>query len=95
MANPIVKIRWSYLHNGSIYWKDDIFIEWDQGYGTLLIQLTQCGQGTHICISKLTIIVSDNGLVPDRHQAIIGTNAGILLIRYLGTNISEIWIEIN
>ena len=49
---------------------------------------------THICISKLTIIGSDNGLSPGRRQAIIWTNAGILLIWTLGTNFSEILIEI-
>ena len=45
---------------------------------------------THICVSKLTIIGSDNGLSPERRQAIIWTNAGILLIGPLGTNFSEI-----
>ena len=49
---------------------------------------------THICVSKLTIIGSDNGLSPDRRQAIIWTNAGTLLIGPLGTNLSEISIEI-
>ena len=49
---------------------------------------------THICVSKLTIIGSDNGLAPSRRQAIISTNAGILLIRPSGTNFSEILIEI-
>ena len=49
---------------------------------------------THMCISKLTIILSDNGLSPGRHQAIIWTNAGILLIWTLGTNFSEVLIEI-
>ena len=44
---------------------------------------------THICISKLTIIGSDNGLVPTRRQAIIWTNAGILLIGPLGTNFNR------
>ena len=48
----------------------------------------------HICVSKLTIIGSDNGLSPGRHQAIIWTNAGILFIGPLGTNFSEILIEI-
>ena len=48
----------------------------------------------HICVSKLTIIGSDNGLSPGRCQAIIWTNAGILLIGPLGTNFSEILIEI-
>ena len=37
---------------------------------------------------------SDNGLSPYRRQAIIWTNAGLLLIGPLGTNISEILIEI-
>ena len=48
----------------------------------------------HICVSKLTIIGSDNGLSPGRRQAIIWTNAGILLIGPLGTNFSAIWIGI-
>ena len=49
---------------------------------------------THICVSKLSIIDSDNGLSPERRLAIIWTNAGILLIGPLGTNFSEILIEI-
>ena len=56
--------------------------------------LAHWGRVTHICVSKLTIIGSDNGLSPDRRQAIIWTNAGILLIGPLGTNFSEILIEI-
>ena len=50
---------------------------------------------THICVSKLTIIGSDNGLSPDRRQAIIWTSAGILLIGSFGTNFSEILIKIH
>ena len=49
---------------------------------------------THICVGKLTIIGSDNGLSPGRRQAIIWTNAGVLLIGPLGTNFSEIFIGI-
>ena len=49
---------------------------------------------THICVSKLSIVGLDNGLSPDRRQAIILTNDGILLIGPLGTNFSEILIEI-
>ena len=49
---------------------------------------------THICVSKLTSIGSDNGLSPGRRQAINWTNAGILIIGPLGTNFSEILIEI-
>ena len=56
--------------------------------------LTHWGRATHICVSKLTIIGSDNGLLPGRRQAIIWTNAGILLIQPLGTNFSEILIRI-
>ena len=56
--------------------------------------LTHWGRVTHICVTKLTIIGSDNGLSPDRRQTIIWTNAGILLIGPLGTQFSEILIEI-
>ena len=48
--------------------------------------LTHWGRVTHICVSKLTIIGSDNGLSPGRRGAIIWTNAEI--------NFSEILIEI-
>ena len=50
---------------------------------------THWGRVTHICVSKQTIIGSDNGLSPGRRKAIIWTNAGILLIGPLGTNFSE------
>ena len=49
----------------------------------------------HICVSKLTIIGSDNGLLPGRHQAIIWTYARSLLIETLGTNFNNILIEID
>ena len=57
--------------------------------------LTHWGRMTHICVSNLTIIGSDNGLSPGRRQAIIWTNVGILLIGPLGTNFSEILIAIH
>ena len=57
--------------------------------------LTHWGRVTHICVSKVTIISSDNGLSPGRRQAIIWTNAGIWLIRPLETNLSEILIKIH
>ena len=60
----------------------------------LLTPLTHWGRVMHICVSKLTIIGSDNGLSRGRRQAIIWTSAGILLIGSLGTNISEILIRI-
>ena len=58
------------------------------------VLLTHWGWVIHICVSKLTIIGSDNSLSPGRRQAIIWTNAGILLIWTLGTNFSEISIDI-
>ena len=48
----------------------------------------------HICVRDITVISSDYGLSPGRRQAIIWTNAEILLIGPLGTNVSEILIEI-
>ena len=54
--------------------------------------LTHWGRGMHIWVSKLTIIVSYNGLSPGRRQAIIRTSARLLLIGPLGTNFSEIFI---
>ena len=70
----------------------------DFWYSTLsldgLPSLTHWGRVTHICISNLTIIGSDNGLSPGRCQAIIWTNVGKLLIRPLGTNFSEILIRV-
>ena len=62
---------------------------------TLVQILTHWGQVTHICVSKQTIIGSGNGLSPGRRQAIIWTNAGILLRGTLGTNFSEILSKIH
>ena len=57
--------------------------------------LTHWGRVTHICVSKLTSIASDNSLSPGRRQAIIWNNVGILLIGPLGTNFNQILIEIH
>ena len=61
------------------------------GYGSL----THLGWVVHICVSKLTIIGSDNGLLRGWSQAIIWTSARILFIGLLGTNFSEILIGIH
>ena len=50
---------------------------------------------THIFVSKLTIIGSDNGLLPDRRQVIVFTNDGILLIGSLEINFKKVLIEID
>ena len=49
----------------------------------------------HKSVGNLTIIGSDNGLSPCQRQAIIWTNAGILLMRPLKANFSGILIEIH
>ena len=48
----------------------------------------------HICVGSLAIIGSAIGLSHGRRQAIIQTNAGLVLIETLGINFSEILIEI-
>ena len=69
--------------------------QWSSFAVRFLHPLTQWDEVTHICVSKLNISGPDNGLPPGRHQAIIWTNAGILSIGHLGTNCSEILIEIS
>ena len=64
-------------------------------YSILSLLLTHYDQVTHICVGELTIIGSDKGLSPDRRQAIIRTNAGILSIGPLGTKPSEILMAIH
>ena len=56
--------------------------------------LNHWGRVMHICVSNLTIIGSDKGLSPGKCLAIIWTNAKILFIGPLGTNVSEILIPI-
>ena len=67
---------------------ESVFMSWHHP------DLTHWGRVTHICVGKLTIIGSDNGLSPGRRQAIVWTIAGILQIGPLGTNFSEILIGI-
>ena len=69
--NTTIVIKWYKLKMSSIGWRP-LYL----GRNVL----THWSRVTHICVSKLTIIGSDNGLSPDPHQAIIWTNAGLLLI---------------
>ena len=62
--------------------------------GPLYTILTHWGQVMHLCVTDLGIIGSDNGLLPVRCQAIIWNNAAILSFEPLGSNFSEIPIEI-
>ena len=107
----ICKGRQSYIQNVFTVMLHTTENQWqlDNFFNTLFIELiskttsklhiigllTHWGWVTHIFISKLTGIASDNGLLPGWHQSIIWTNAGILLIGPLGTNFSEILIIIH
>ena len=55
----------------------------------LQIKLTHSRRLTHICVTKLTMISSDNGLSPCQHQTILWTNAWILLTAPLWTTLRE------
>ena len=59
----------------------------------VILAVTHWGRVTHICVTKLNTIGSCNGLWPGRRQAIIWTNAGILLIGPLEPNFSEIFLK--
>ena len=45
---------------------------------------------THICVNKLTVIGSDNGLSHERRQVTIWSNVGMLLNRTVGRKFGEI-----
>ena len=80
--------------SGGKEYANAVMTKWNPRIYMTLTLLTHWGRVTHICVSKLTIIGSDNGLSPERHQAIIWTNAGKLLIGPFWTNFSEISIGI-
>ena len=93
----------SLFHEASVSWLKqlDIYfmILWSLKAPTLTFKillslLIHWGRAMHMCVSNLTIIGSDNGLSPGRRQAIIWTNAGILLNGAWGTNFNEISIKI-
>ena len=86
VPNLIPTLRWRHMGVGVMYLTRP---------NCLFKELTHGGRVTHISVSKLTIIGSDNSLTPGRRQAIIWTNTGILLIGPLGTNFSEILIKIH
>ena len=77
------------------YWKLILVVNFYNLLNLVHTYLTHSGRVTHICVGKLTTIASDNGLSPGRRQAIIWTNAGILLIGPLGTNFNETLIVIH
>ena len=79
---------WQVVISGLAY----IYLTWPR-YNTVNFPLTHWGRVMHICVSKIIIIGSDNGLSPGRRQAIIWPIAGILLFRPSGTKFSKILIK--
>ena len=61
------------VHTGYFIWKRRV-----ETGGHFVLTLTHWGRKTHICVGKLTIIGSNNGLSPGRRQAIIWNNAGLM-----------------
>ena len=59
---------------------------WSDKANVTMFNISRPSNATHICVSNPIIIGSDNGLSPERRQAIIWTNAGVLLIRLLRKN---------
>ena len=95
-SNIMTFSGWVFLWNSFlVHLSTTCYQTWHFLASFYLCTLTHWGWVTHICISKLTIIVSDNGLLPGRCQAIIWTNAGLLSIGPLGTNISEILLAMH
>ena len=92
---PRIKFQWNLNQNTKKPKKLNVSTAKCQPFCPGGDELTHWGRVMHICVSKLTIIGSDKGLSPDRRQAIIRTNAGILLIRSLETNFSEMFIKIH
>ena len=88
LATPLIT---SFIYLSIYYTMSDMRI---YPFGSCKHHITHWGRVTHICVSKITIIGSASGLSPGRHQAIIWTSVAILLIEPLGTNFSEIVIEI-
>ena len=60
--------------------KQNVEQQWWRSPVCFMPYLTHWGRVTHICVNKLCNICSDNCLSPGRRQAIIWSNAGILLI---------------
>ena len=98
---------WNTTHDGQLQLPTPWFSQWQidglmqkrcnsiaNALSYVFLVWTHWGRVTHICVSKIIIIGSDNGLSPGRRQAIIWTNARILSIGPLGTNFSEILFEI-
>ena len=96
--NCSVVLTWAHLHK-SAWTKSETCVSFQRlspsPRGQWIKWITHWGRVTHICVGNLSIIGSDNGLSPGQRQAITWINVGILLIGPLGTNFSEMLIEIH
>ena len=93
-AHHVIMAHWGQMNSITFKEVRRLIVNMFHYVRIILPHLTHWGRVTHICVIKLTIIGSDNSLLPGRCQAIIWTNAGLLLIGPLGTNFSEILIKI-
>ena len=71
--HTVLVIKNKFMHTASSYFL--------LTFASFSKSLTHWGRVTHTCISKLTIIGSENSLSPSRRQAIIWANAAMLSIR--------------
>ena len=69
--------RRKWYRNQSIIHSTNVCKDWRQ----LMLKLIEAEWRIYASVNWPCIISSDNGLSPDRHQAIIRNNAGIFLIR--------------
>ena len=96
----ITRLTWTsiiHVRNRLSNFITHLVIQWNlnQNIASKIDGLTHWGWKTHICVSKLPIIWSDNSLSPGRRQAIIWTNAGILLLGPPRTTFNETLIKIH
>ena len=68
---------------------------WRESTHHRCISVTYWCRVTYICVSKIIIVGSDNGLSPAWHHAIIWNNAKILLLVPLEINFNEIVVDID
>ena len=101
MSFSWIKVRYDLNNRVNIFHNKIIF--WNRIIAILIHRQVHIESGNNASIEaewriyasvNWAIIGLDNGLSPGRRQAIIWTNDGILLIGPLGTNFSEILIEI-
>ena len=87
--------KWLGADQATSHYLNQWWLDYRRIYASLgLNELTHWSRVMHICVSKFTIIGSDNGLSPGQHQAVIWTSAAILSIRPEGTYFSEILFKI-